>query len=183
MKPILQVEDDPNDIFLLQHALKKAGAENPIQVVIDGQQAIDYLLAAGKFANRARFPLPCLVLLDLNLPGLPGLDVLRWIRQESGIPLVVLILSTSGEDADIAAAYRLGANGFLVKPAQASKLVDMAKAINDFWLTHNISPKEAHEMLEAPRPARGRTTPFPVKPMLSVPWTAVKNQTMATQNK
>ena len=69
-----------------------------------------------------------------------GLDVLKWIRQESGLDLVVLLLTASAEEADIAAAYRLGANGFLVKPSEASKLVDMAKAIKDFWLTHNTLP-------------------------------------------
>src|SRR5207237_5041379 len=97
---------------------------------------MDYLQGAGKFADRKQFPLPSLILLDLKLPHVMGLDVLKWIRQESGLPLAVVMLTASGEDADIATAYRLGANGFLVKPSEVSKLVDMAKAINDFWLTH-----------------------------------------------
>jgi two-component system response regulator len=150
MKTILQVEDDPNDVFLLQQAMKKAGVTNPIQVATDGQQAIHYLKGVGKFANRDKFPMPCLVLLDLKLPHVMGLDVLKWIRQQPGGALLVVMLTASGEDADIAAAYRLGANGFLVKPNQASKLVEMAKAIKDFWLTHNTLPQEAHA--EATRP-------------------------------
>ena len=143
MKTILQVEDDPNDVFFLKHAMKKAGVANPIQVAKDGQEAIDYLHGAGKFADRGKFPFPCLVLLDLKLPYVMGLDVLKWIREQPGMALVVLLLTASGEEADIAAAYRLGANGFLVKPSEASKLQDIAKAIKDFWLTHNTLPHES----------------------------------------
>src|SRR5581483_9368621 len=72
MKTILQVEDDENDVFLLQHAMKRAGVSNPVQVATDGQQAIDYLQGAGKFADRMKYPFPCLVLLDLKLPYVMG---------------------------------------------------------------------------------------------------------------
>lgn len=143
MKPILQVEDDPNDVFLLQHALTKVGVTNPIQVASDGRQAIEYLQGAGQFADREKFPLPCLVLLDLKLPYVMGLDVLKWIRQQPGAPLVVVMLTASGEAGDIATAYRLGANAFLTKPSEAGKLEDMAQAIQDFWLMHNTLPEES----------------------------------------
>ena len=143
MKPILQVDDDPNDVFLLQRALKKAGVLNPIQVATDGQQAIDYLKGINKFKDREQFPFPCLVLLDLKLPYVMGLNVLEWIRQQLGMGLIVILLTASGQDADIASAYRLGANAFLTKPSKASQLVDMAKAIKDFWLKHNTLPLEA----------------------------------------
>ena len=143
MQPILQVDDDPNDVFLLQHAMKKAGVANPIQVATDGQQAIDYLKGAGKFADRETFPLPCLVLLDLKLPYVMGLDVLEWIRRQPGLSLIVILLTASAEDVDIATAYRLGANAFLTKPTTAGELEDMAKAIKDFWLTHNTLPQES----------------------------------------
>lgn len=151
MKPILQVEDDPNDVFLLQHALTKAGVANPIQVASDGRQAIEYLEGTGPFADRERFPLPCLVLLDLKLPYVMGLDVLKWIRQRPGSPLVVVMLTASGEDGDVATAYRLGANAFLTKPSEAAKLVDMVKAIKDFWLRHNTLPEEAHALATSGR--------------------------------
>src|SRR2546423_5947361 len=128
MKPILQVEDDPNDVFFLQRAMTKAGVENPIHVASDGQQAIDYLQGAGKFADRGEFQLPCLILLDLKLPHVMGLDVLKWIRQQPGLALPVMLLTASAQKADIATAYRLGANGFLVKPSQADKLEEMVKA-------------------------------------------------------
>lgn len=179
MKPILQVEDDPNDIFLLQHAMRKAGTENPIEVATDGQQAIEYLQGAGRFADRAKYPFPCLVLLDLKLPGIMGLDVLRWIRQEVGVGLIVLLLSSSGDDDEIAAAYRLGANGYLVKPSQASRLVDMARSIKDFWLVHNSIPRN----YGSKRPLRGsastRSTPLLPKPLLTVHSATIKSQNLS----
>jgi CheY-like chemotaxis protein len=151
MKTILQVEDDPNDVLFLQHAMNKAGVANPIHTVGDGQEAIDYLKGTGKFANRAQFPLPSLVLLDLKLPYVMGLDVLKWIRQQPWQAMVVVMLTASAEEADITAAYRLGANGFLTKPSEASKLDDIAKAIRDFWLTHNTLP----DALPAESPMEG----------------------------
>jgi CheY-like chemotaxis protein len=139
-KPILLVEDEPNDVLFFQRAMKKAGMINPVQVVNDGQAAIDYLQGTGKFAQREEFPLPALILLDLKLPFVMGLDVLKWIRQQSELAPIVVVLSSSREEADIAAAYRLGANAYLVKPAEASKLGDMVRAIKDFWLTQNTPP-------------------------------------------
>ena len=160
LKPILQVDDDPNDVYLLQHAMTKAGVANPIQVATDGQQAIDYVQGAGKFADREKFPLPCLVLLDLKLPYVMGLDVLKWIRQQPGPALMVVMLSASGEDADIATAYRLGANAFLTKPSEADKLEDMIKAIKDFWLTYSTLPQESHVEAAAAGLARARMMAF-----------------------
>ncbi|HWX22148.1 MAG TPA: response regulator [Candidatus Binatia bacterium] len=156
MRTILQVEDDPNDVFLLQHAMKKVGLVNPVRVATDGRQAIDYLKGAGKFADRRKFPLPCLVLLDLKLPFVMGLEVLKWIRHRPGPALIVLLLTASAEDADIATAYRLGANAFLTKPSTAAKLEDMAKAIKDFWLTHNTLPKESHAKSATDGPVHAR---------------------------
>jgi len=135
MKTILQVEDDPNDVFLLKHAMNKVGLTNPVQIATDGQEAIDYLDGKGRFADRARFPYPGLVLLDLKLPFVMGLEVLRWIRKQP------VILTASAEGADIATAYGLGANGFLTKPSEVRKLEEMVKAIRDFWLTHNLLPQ------------------------------------------
>ena len=145
MQTILQVEDDPNDVFLLRYAMKKAGVANPIQVASDGRQAIQYLSGAGKFADRELFPLPGLVLLDLKLPYVMGLDVLKWIREQPGKGPVVVILTTSAEGEDITSAYRLGANAFLTKPSEATKFWDMVKAITDFWLTQNTLPAQSCE--------------------------------------
>ena len=140
MKTILQVEDDPNDVLFLQRAMEKAGVANPIQIASDGREAIDYLKGVGKFFDRGIFPFPSLVLLDLKLPYVMGLDVLRWIRQQPWAALPVIMLTASGEEADIVASYRLGANAFLRKPSEASQLVDIVKAIGDFWLTYNTLP-------------------------------------------
>ena len=146
MKTILQVEDDPNDVFFLQRAMKKVGVANPIQIASDGQEAIDYLQGAGKFADRDKFPFPSLVLLDLKLPYVMGLDVRRWIRDRPWTNLPVIMLSASSDDADIAASYRLGANAFVRKPSEARQLEDIVKAINDFWLRHNTLPQQTSSM-------------------------------------
>jgi len=145
MRTILQVEDDPNDVFLFKHAMKKVELTNPIQVASDGQEAIDYLSGVGKFADREQFPLPGVVLLDLKLPYVMGLEVLKWIRKQLNMAPVVIILTASAEDGDIANAYRLGANAFLTKPSEAGKLLSLVKAIKDFWLTHNTLPRVSVE--------------------------------------
>jgi two-component system response regulator len=139
-KLILLVEDDENDVFFFQRAMNSAGMLNPIQVANDGQTAIEYLQGTGKFADRATFPLPGLILLDLKLPFVTGLDVLKWIHQQPGLEPIVVILSSSQEERDIAAAYRLGAKAYLVKPVEPSKLQGMVRAINDFWLMQNTPP-------------------------------------------
>jgi len=163
VRTILQVDDDPNDVFLLQHAMRKVGLTNPVQVVTDGRQAIDYLKGAGKYADRDKFPLPCLVLLDLKLPYVMGLQVLQWIRQQPGAGLIVILMTASAEDADMAAAYRLGANAFLTKPSKAGGLEDMARAIKDFWLTHNTLPNASHAQTAASDLAHGCRTAFAAK--------------------
>ena len=140
MRTILLVEDDEDDLFFLQQAMQKAGVANPIQVASNGQEAIDYFKGTGRFADREEFPLPYLTLLDLKLPHVMGLDVLAWIRQQPEMAAIVVILSSSMDEADIATAYRLGANGYLVKPPDVNKLTEIARSIKDFWLTQNTSP-------------------------------------------
>jgi CheY-like chemotaxis protein len=136
-KVILHVEDEENDLFLFQHAMMKLGPGLAIQAATDGQKAIDYLGSQGSFTNRDEFPLPSLVLLDLKLPFIPGLEVLKWIRQKAALSIPVVILSSSESDNDVAASYELGANAYLVKPSDTSQLTEIAKAIKDFWLTLN----------------------------------------------
>jgi two-component system response regulator len=140
---ILLVEDEPNDVFFFQRAMKKTGITHPLHVAHDGQEAIDYLQGTGKFSDRAEFPLPGLILLDLKLPFVMGLDVLKWIRQQSEWGPIVLILSSSREEVDVVAAYRLGANAYLVKPAEAGKLEEMVRTIEDFWLIQNTPAPNA----------------------------------------
>ena len=123
--------------------MEKVGVINPIQAVVDGREAVDYLQGAGKFFDRGSFPLACLVLLTLRLPCMSGLEVLTWIRRQHSTYLPVIMLSASEHDADIAAAYRLGANAFLRKPSEPQHLVESARAITDFWLTLNTLPEES----------------------------------------
>jgi DNA-binding response OmpR family regulator len=141
-KVILHVEDDENDVLLFEHALSKARVDNPVYVASNGRQAIHYLKGEGKFADRDEFPLPWLILLDLKLPLVPGLEVLKWIRHEARLSIPVLILTSSENEVDMEAAYELCANAYLVKPNEVGKLAEVAKAIKDFWLTLNCLPAE-----------------------------------------
>jgi CheY-like chemotaxis protein len=137
LQPILLVEDNDDDVIFMTRAFKNAEIAQPLQIVNDGQQAIDYLAGAEAFADRARFPLPRLVLLDLQLPRKNGLEVLKWIREQPALQtLPVLVVSTSRETSDIESAYRLGANCYLVKPSTVGELMEMMKAFKAFWLTH-----------------------------------------------
>jgi|SRR5579862_8215361 len=153
---ILLVEDDDNDVFFFQHALNKAGTSTALQVARDGQEAIDYLRGDGKFAERAKFPQPGLILLDLKLPFVMGLDVLKWIRRESSLSPIVVILSSSRQEEDLEAAYRLGANAYLVKPAEVGKLEVMVRAINDFWLMQNTVPSRSRALRDVQTPTSAR---------------------------
>jgi CheY-like chemotaxis protein len=138
---ILHVEDRPEDVYLLQYAFKRAEIANPVQVAADGQEAIDYLAGVGKYTDRKAFPLPCLVLLDLKLPIMMGLEVLEWIRNQTAFrSLIVIILTSSIYEGDIKRAYDLGANAFLVKPSDSNVTFDMCKALKHFWLQHNQPP-------------------------------------------
>lgn len=139
--PILLIEDDKNDAFFLQYAFETAGIANPVQVVEDGQKAIDYLAGTGPYANRGQFPFPCLVLLDLKLPVKMGMDVLRWIHQQPQFGnLLVLVLTSSSDIADVDEAYRLGARSYLVKPLSVDKRLELAKALKLYWLDLNEPP-------------------------------------------
>lgn len=138
MSTILLVEDEPDSAFLFKHVVKKLGITHPVQVATDGQEALDYLHGVGKFADRLVFPRPSLIVLDLKLPRVNGLEVLRQIRANPGLrSLIVIMLTSSASDDDIAKAYDLGVNGYLVKPSELSELTKMLQSIHDFWLTHN----------------------------------------------
>jgi len=143
---ILLVEDSADDVFFMQRALKLAGTTASVQVAEDGQIAIDYLSGEGPFANRAEFPLPILILLDLRMPRVPGFEVLKWLRNiEEFSCLPVIILSSSREESDMKRAYALGANSFLVKTGDGKQLNDMVKTLVDYWLKFNQAPSSCVE--------------------------------------
>jgi CheY-like chemotaxis protein len=140
--PILLVEDEPNDVFLIQYAFEQAGIAKPLHTAEHGQQAIDYLAGNGKYADRSRFPFPCIVLLDLKMPGVSGLDVLRWIKEKSDLGwLPVIVFTSSKDDKDVHEAYRLGARSYLVKPLTVDDRLEVAKAIKAYWLELNVLPR------------------------------------------
>ena len=149
-KLILLVEDDENDVFFFQRAVAKAGLTNPIQVAGDGQEAINYLRGVGKFAQRAQFPLPDMILLDLKLPGLDGFDFLLWLRQQPGLERIrVVVLSSSDRVRDIDHAYKLGANSYLIKPLDFERFVEISLALHGYWLWFDKLPEDTNQNASA----------------------------------
>ncbi len=138
---VLVAEDDPDAVFLLRRAFQKANLQNPIAVAHDGQEAIDYLSRQGAYADPERYRLPVLMLLDLKMPRKTGFEVLEWLRQQPGLKrLIVVVLTTSNQLADINRAYDLGSNSYLVKPATFDALVQMVNSISNYWLELNQRP-------------------------------------------
>ena len=132
--PILLVEDDPNDVWLVKHAFQSANISNPLRIVNDGQEAVDYLRGQGSFGDRHAFPTPKLVLLDLKMPRLNGFDVIGWMRRNYPWKLTpIIILSSSALPQDVNRAYELGANAYMVKPADYRALERLFRTIADFW--------------------------------------------------
>jgi CheY-like chemotaxis protein len=133
--PVLLVEDDLNDIFLVKRAFKIAQIENPLQIVTDGQEAINYLKGDGKYANRETYPLPKLLVMDIKMPRRTGFEVLQWVKGNGGpmrrIPIV--IVSSSSNPSDINRAYELGANAYMVKPMDYRAVEHLFNAITQYW--------------------------------------------------
>jgi CheY-like chemotaxis protein len=137
-RALLLVEDNEDDVFLMRRALKGARVVNPLHVVEDGQEAVNYLAGTGKYADRESYPLPAVVFLDLKLPYLSGHDVLAWIRRQKEFEsMVVIVLTSSNEASDLSRCYALGANSYLVKPPTPDQLEDLAKAFKWYWLEYN----------------------------------------------
>lgn len=135
---ILLVEDEENDVVFMEMALEKAGLADAFQVAEDGEEAINYLSGQGEFADRARFPLPALIFLDLKLPKVMGMDVLKWIRNQSALDtMVVIMLTSSQQRSDIRMACSLGANSYLVKPLNPLALGEIVDLVKRYWLKLN----------------------------------------------
>ncbi len=148
-KTILLVEDEANDVFFMKHAFKELGILNPLHVAQDGMEAMDYLGGHGDYADRERFPLPCLTLLDLKLPRVMGLEVLKWMREQPGLKgLIVIVLTSSRLGPDLDRAYQLGANAYLVKPSSPKDLRKTVTGIKQFWLELNLGPAMGGEPAE-----------------------------------
>jgi CheY-like chemotaxis protein len=137
---ILLVDDSENDLELLRVAFKKAQFDSPLQQVRNGEEAIAYLGGEGLFSDRNKYPLPSVMLLDLNMPMKSGFDVLAWVRTQPTLKrITVIIMSASTRIEDVERAFDLGANSFLVKPAALDQLVTMSMRLRD-WLEINHFP-------------------------------------------
>ena len=140
-KMILLVEDNPNDEELTLRALRKANIANEVSIARDGQEALDFLFATGKYAGREPTTMPAVVLLDLKLPKLDGIDVLQRIRADPRTKLVpVVILTSSSEDEDMVRSYQSGANSYVRKPIEFSAFANAVTQLGMYWVLINQIP-------------------------------------------
>lgn len=131
---ILLVEDDPNDVLFLKRALRKNEITNPVSVVSDGDEAIEYLSGGGVYADRLTYPFPKVIMLDLKMPRRGGLEVLEWLNAHPTYQVIpTLVLTSSKINEDVVRAYGLGANSYMVKPSNFEDLQRMIKIAHDYW--------------------------------------------------
>ena len=137
---ILLVEDDPKDVELTLTALDEYNLANEVVVAIDGEQALDYLYYRGKFMQRAPVN-PAVLLLDLKLPKIDGLEILRQIKSDEKLKMIpVVVLTSSREEKDLVASYKLGVNAYVVKPVGFHEFVNAIKELGIFWAVINEPP-------------------------------------------
>ena len=138
---ILHVENELDDVFIVQRTMKKIGISNPTSHVENGELAVDYLSGCLPITDKTEQRLPSLILLDLSMPRMGGIEVLRWIRSQPIIKRVIVVVLTSSQNqSDITAAYENGANGYLVKPVGMPEFQTVLTALKTFWLDANHSP-------------------------------------------
>jgi CheY-like chemotaxis protein len=136
---ILLIDDDPDDRFLVRRAFERLGIENPLIEVHDGLEAIAYLSGDGHYADRHNHPFPGILLLDLQMPRVDGLELLNWIRLNLSVPsFLIIVLSRVDEIRQVNKAYALGANSFLIKPGSEEELRGLIASFRDYWI---VGPK------------------------------------------
>lgn len=142
LRTILLVEDESADAMLLLRGFEKAEVLNPVVHLTNGDEALAYLAGVREYANRIKYPLPALILLDLKLPGMTGIQLLQWMRVQGEIRRIPVVVLTSDESLDtIDAAYDLGANSYLVKPGNTAEIARMVQAIQRYWIKLNEPPQ------------------------------------------
>ncbi len=145
-KTILLIEDNPSDIALTKRALEKARIANQLVIAEDGQEALDYLLGTGAHAGRDATDPPMLTLLDLKLPKIPGLEVLKRLRSDARTRRIpVVILTSSNEEQDVAGSYDLGINSYIRKPVDFSQFAQAVEQLGLYWLVLNEPPPPLEE--------------------------------------
>lgn len=138
---VLLVEDNPNDVELTLHAFKKNNLTNEIKVVRDGAEALDYLFSEGEFKDNGATVMPRVIMLDLKLPKVDGMEVLKQIRADERTRCVpVVILTSSHEESDIMRSYDLGVSSYIVKPVDFDQFTDAVRAMGFYWLLLNEPP-------------------------------------------
>jgi two-component system, response regulator len=138
---ILLVEDNPDDVELTLHALKKNKIANPVKIVRDGQEALDYLYHKGKYESMA-YDLPNVILLDLKLPKVDGIEVLQRIKSDRRTKLIpVVVLTSSKEESDLLRSYDLGVNSYIRKPVDFDQFVETVRQIGFYWMLINEQPQ------------------------------------------
>jgi CheY-like chemotaxis protein len=141
-EPILLIEDSDEDYAITKRSFAKAGLINPLHRVADGEEALDYLFRRGRFEDGDGAPRPGVILLDLNLPGTDGREVLKIIKGDEFLRRIpVIVLTTSSAEADIEECYMAGANSYIVKPVELENFVDAVARLRDYWFKIVILPK------------------------------------------
>ena len=132
---VLLVEDNPDEVFITQRAFRKGEVANPLTVVTNGRQALDFLFSQGSYADRDKNDKPAVILLDLKLPLVSGLDVLKELKSNPNTnPIPILVLTSSTEERDQTESYRLGANDFICKPTSLLEFIEIVRKIKARWL-------------------------------------------------
>ena len=156
---IVIVEDNENDAQLLEMAFRAIGVHCPVRMVEDGDAAIEYLRGCGKYEDRAAFPFPNVLFLDLKMPRVSGFDVLRWLKEHPDCAVMpTMVFSSSSVAEDVKLAYELGANGYLAKPAAFNDLKAMLRSTLEFWewCCKPVLPKKCDSKI-AHRPSESAT--------------------------
>jgi CheY-like chemotaxis protein len=147
---ILLIEDSPDDASLLQRSLQRGGFRDELNVVRTAEEAMQYLQGTAAYSDRARFPYPMFIILDLGLPGMGGLDFLNWLRQQTLLaPTPVIVLTSSPYASDVGKAYELGAKTFFTKPLAGADLDRILKLIVDYWSASRLP--SGNKSREGPR--------------------------------
>jgi CheY-like chemotaxis protein len=131
---ILIAEDSQDDAFFLERACRKIGLKNPVQILTDGNEVLDYLKAEGKYQNRTEYPFPSVMFIDIKMPRVNGFEVLKWLQEHPECKIIPTIMFSSSEQPeDVERAYQLGVNAYLVKPNATAELEEILRSTYDFW--------------------------------------------------